>query len=176
MQGGAAGAGNIQIDPQFLDANLQISDTSPCVDVGNNAYVSEGTDWSGAPRIADGDGNGSAIVDMGAFEIQPSVTGTPEVASAGATGILLYPPQPNPFQNDTRIAFRIETMPRVSMSVYDAAGRRVRLLFEGVRGPGTHSVAWDGRSDAGNAVSAGVYFVRLSAGRTQLGSKILLVR
>jgi hypothetical protein len=176
MQGGAAGAGNIQVDPQFLDTNLMISDTSPCVDVGSNAYVVESIDMTGAPRIADGDGNGSAIVDMGAFEIQPSVTGAPEVAGAGATGILLYPAQPNPFQNETSIAFRIDTTQHVSMSVYDAAGRRVRSLFEGAPGAGMHSVDWDGRSDGGNRVSAGVYFVKLSMGRTQLCSKMLLVR
>ena len=176
MQGGAAGAGNIQIDPQFLDTNLMISDTSPCVDVGSNAYVTESTDMSGGPRIADGDGNGSAIVDMGAYEIPSSATGTPEVAGIGTNGILLIPPRPNPFQNETSIAFRIDTTQHVSMCVYDAAGRRVRSLFEGARGAGMYSVAWDGRSDNGNAVSAGVYLVRFSAGRAQLCSKILLVR
>jgi hypothetical protein len=176
MQGGAAGVGNIQIDPQFLDTNLMISDTSPCVDVGSNAYVTESTDINGSTRIADGDANGSAIVDMGAYEIQPSVTGTPEVAAAGATGTLLFAPSPNPFMSETRIAFRIETTQHVSMTVYDAAGRRVRSLFEGVRAPGTYSVNWDGRSDSGNPVSTGIYLLRMSAGPTQLGSKIHFVR
>jgi parallel beta-helix repeat protein len=176
MQGGAAGTGNIQVDPQFLDTNLMISDTSPCVDVGSNAYVVESTDMSGGPRIADGDGNGSAIVDMGAYEIPSSATGTPEVAGVGASGIALIPPRPNPFKSETQVAFRIDTTQHVSMCVYDAAGRKVRSLFEGARGPGMHSVDWDGRSDDGRPVSTGVYLLRLSAGRTQLCTKIHFVR
>ena len=40
---------------------------SPAIDAGDNAGVTA-TDQRGYPRIADGDGNGSAIVDLGAVE------------------------------------------------------------------------------------------------------------
>ena len=40
---------------------------SPAIDVGDNSAL-PATDQRGYPRIADGDGNGSAIVDLGAVE------------------------------------------------------------------------------------------------------------
>jgi hypothetical protein len=73
IQGGLAGTGNIDADPQFVDAaagNLELQPTSPCVNVGSNAAI-EVTgvtpDLAGNPRIFDG------VVDMGAYEAQ-SVT------------------------------------------------------------------------------------------------------
>ncbi|HEV8200248.1 MAG TPA: MopE-related protein [Candidatus Polarisedimenticolia bacterium] len=50
------------------DFRLQLP--SPAVDTGINTGVSA-FDLAGNPRIGDGDGNGSAIVDMGAYEIVP---------------------------------------------------------------------------------------------------------
>jgi hypothetical protein len=48
------------------DFHLQLP--SPAVDTGINTGVSQ-FDLAGQPRIGDGDANGSAIVDMGAYEI-----------------------------------------------------------------------------------------------------------
>ncbi len=75
------GANNIGDDPLFVDRlgndglagtgddDLHLSAVSPCLDIGNNAATRTTTDLDGANRILDGDGNGSAIVDMGSFEL-----------------------------------------------------------------------------------------------------------
>jgi len=74
VQGGYSGAGNINADPLFVDAandDLRLaSAASPCVDSGANAPGLPATDLAGNPRIVDGDRNGTAIVDMGAYELQ----------------------------------------------------------------------------------------------------------
>jgi hypothetical protein len=62
------GTGNILSDPGFVDAatnNFNLQPASPCINSGNNTYVSATTDLAGCPRIVDG------IVDMGAYEYQP---------------------------------------------------------------------------------------------------------
>lgn len=67
------GTANINADPLFVDpaaGDLRLSSGSPCTDKGSNAAVPPGitTDLDGNPRICDGDGNGTEIVDVGAYE------------------------------------------------------------------------------------------------------------
>jgi parallel beta-helix repeat protein len=65
--------GNISADPQFTnsaqgDYHLQV--WSPSIDAGyNTAPNLPDTDLDGDPRILDGDGDGTAIIDMGVDEI-----------------------------------------------------------------------------------------------------------
>jgi hypothetical protein len=83
---------------------------------------------------------------------------------------------PNPAAERTAIAYTLPAPSRVAIHVHDVAGRRVRSLMEGVRPEGRHEVRWDGRDDAGAAVSPGVYFARVeAAGRADV-RKITLVR
>ncbi|MBN1269837.1 MAG: hypothetical protein JXB04_09630, partial [Kiritimatiellae bacterium] len=61
-----AGTGNITNDPQFVnfaEGDYHLTADSPCVDAGNNAYVSWSEDLDGNQRIGDG------VVDMGVYEI-----------------------------------------------------------------------------------------------------------
>jgi predicted outer membrane repeat protein len=81
--------GNIDLDPQFvnalggdgtagtLDDDLRLLDVSPCIDAGDNAAVPPGVtaDLDGKQRIIDGDGDGTADVDMGAYEFSPPSAG-----------------------------------------------------------------------------------------------------
>ncbi|MHC4750240.1 MAG: choice-of-anchor Q domain-containing protein [Planctomycetota bacterium] len=62
------GEGNINAEPCFEDADGRLPLGSPCIDVGNNDAVTVETDLDGNPRIADGDLDGIAFVDMGAYE------------------------------------------------------------------------------------------------------------
>ena len=73
IQGGFAGTGNLDADPQFMDAaggDLRLMWFSACLDAGDNAAVPQGvtTDLAGQSRITDGKGSGTAVVDMGAYE------------------------------------------------------------------------------------------------------------
>lgn len=67
--------GNISADPQFVaSANFHLKDGSPAIDSGDNsAPALPGTDIAGNPRIVNGKGLATAIVDMGAFEFIPVI-------------------------------------------------------------------------------------------------------
>jgi hypothetical protein len=83
---------------------------------------------------------------------------------------------PNPFMRRTSISYQLAARGPVSMKVYDAAGRLVSPLVEGIMDPGYYSVSWDGRDDNGRKVPAGVYFVRLNAGNYQQVQKTILLK
>jgi hypothetical protein len=66
-----SGAGNVDVAPGFVDAaagDFRLAATSPLVDAGNPAAGGPSLDLAKLPRVADGDGNGSAVRDMGAYE------------------------------------------------------------------------------------------------------------
>jgi hypothetical protein len=69
----AAGQGNVWSNPLFVDnsgSDLRLKADSPCIDAGNNLYIETASDMTGNPRIFDGNGDGTATVDMGAYERQ----------------------------------------------------------------------------------------------------------
>jgi hypothetical protein len=89
-------------------------------------------------------------------------TPTPAPALTEVGRLDLSPARPNPFRGPTLIPFALPNDGRVEVTVYDAAGRRVRTLVSGHLPAGSHGARWDGRDAGGRPVAAGVYFVRLA--------------
>lgn len=83
---------------------------------------------------------------------------------------------PNPFSPATTIPFVLDATTRVLLRVYDVRGALVATLHDGVLPEGRHAIAWNGRNDAGRAVSSGTYLYALVAGKQRLARKMLVVR
>ncbi|MCA9753027.1 MAG: T9SS type A sorting domain-containing protein [Gemmatimonadetes bacterium] len=85
--------------------------------------------------------------------------------------------RPNPFANATSISL---TVPAgggdVHVTVFDAAGRRVRELTRGRHEAGPLELSWSGRDQAGRSVPSGVYFVRADVAGAVTSTKIALRR
>jgi flagellar hook assembly protein FlgD len=83
---------------------------------------------------------------------------------------------PNPFSGQTSLSFSLEKTQKVSLGIYDLAGRRLRQLVDADLGPGGHFHSWNGRDAAGRKVPAGVYFYRLEVEGVVETKRLTLVR
>jgi len=83
---------------------------------------------------------------------------------------------PNPFNPSTMVAFILAQRAHVRLTIYDPAGRLVRVLMDGTLQAGRHEEAWDGCDGTGGQAASGVYFCRLEAGKFEQTRKIILLR
>jgi len=80
-------------------------------------------------------------------------------------GLALYRPMPNPFSSGMRMAYAVaKPNERVTIRVYDIAGRTVRTLANGAQSPGRYLVSWDGRDESGQRVQGSIYFIHVVIG------------
>lgn len=96
--------------------------------------------------------------------------------SATALETMLMPAAPNPTGDRTAISFHLSAPGRVSLGIYDVAGRLVRTLVSENRTAGHHKAAWDGRDNDGKPATNGVYFYRLTVGDYTSTRKLIIVR
>lgn len=89
---------------------------------------------------------------------------------------MLYAPRPNPFNPMTSLRYDVAATGRVVLAVYDASGRLVRKLQDGVLQAGKYQAFWDGRADDGARVGSGVYFARLETNGTRFASKLVVLK
>jgi len=89
----------------------------------------------------------------------------------------LFPCFPNPFNPMTTIRYDLPRPSRVSLHVYDLAGRLVKTLLAGeMVESGRREVVWRGKDEADRQVAAGVYFYRLTAGSYSEMRRMVLVK
>lgn len=105
------------------------------------------------------------------FNAQTSVEETPSINS-----FRLLQNFPNPFNPTTNIAYSIPRAASVQLGVYNFAGQRVCTLVNQQQREGSYVITWDGKNDAGAALTSGVYVYRLQAGEFLQSGKMILLR
>ena len=78
---------------------------------------------------------------------------------------------PNPFHTSTTIGYELRQAAPVTLSVYDALGRRVRLLELGMQAAGSHQV----RLDA-DGLAAGLYLYELRTPRARESRPMMVLK
>lgn len=93
-----------------------------------------------------------------------------EEGEVSKTGVTLYASQPNPFRDATVISYLIPGPERVTLRIYDLAGRAVATLLDRNEAAGFHQIVWSGAPlDACGAA----YLCRLDVGGQVRTTKIL---
>ena len=144
-------------------------------------------DWRDPPTVRYGD---SEIPPAAASRIeQLSTSGPPVVLSREtavlddgeqpvASGLTLSANRPNPFNSSTSVSYAIPVgTKQVALRVYNVLGQSVRTLVEqSAPEAGSHTIRWDGQTDARTPVTSGMYLLALQADDKLLTRKIMLIR
>ncbi len=125
-------------------------------------------------------GSGS-VVEAAVDDFQVSVwdisTGIAGGENAAPARVQLAQNVPNPFNPSTEIRFSVPVPgDRVSLRIFDVAGREVKTLIRNEKVAGAKSVTWNGDDNQGAPVGSGIYFYRLETGRESLSRKLVLIR
>ncbi len=178
IEDGFTGTGNISLPPLFADTSFYLQASSPCIDAGDTGAAFNDPPDPGNPARARWPSLGGRRNDMGAYggpwsgAIASIVTSVGEQhGGEGPLQFALSQNYPNPFNPTTTISYRLSTIARVSLKVYDVLGREVAKLVDRFQQPGDYSVAWDGGRHA-----SGVYIYRLTAGQYSAAKRLLLLK
>ena len=198
IQGGEAGIvtnsngtvywleGNIDEDPLFVGTRehpYSLQENSPCIDAGTpdtTGLSLPSWDIIGNLRIWDGDGDGIAVIDMGAYEYGAPPYVDVDDCQLSIVDFQLYN-YPNPFNPSTTISFQFsneqnQQNEQTKLEIYNVKGQKVKTLMNERLEAGKHTVVWNGRDSNDKQVSSGIYFYKLKAGDFQKVRKMLLMK
>lgn len=138
------------------DTSVTIYDLAP---VGS---FSPGTLYYWRVKAADGYGLTSEFSTTGRFKIAAIPTSVTDGFNQTPGDFALFQNYPNPFNPETVIQYNLPEAATVILTVFDIQGREVRKLVANEFKPvGSFSMSWNGRNNAGNLLSSGVYFYRV---------------
>jgi len=83
---------------------------------------------------------------------------------------------PNPFNPYTQINYSLPTDCRVTLSIYNILGQKVRVLVDEYQSAGYKTVNWDGKDGEGRGLATGIYFYRIQAGDFTRTNKMVLMK
>jgi hypothetical protein len=83
---------------------------------------------------------------------------------------------PNPFNPETTIKYNLAEGADVQLRIYNIVGQLVRTLVAEKQSAGRYQVRWAGTDDRGMAVSSGIYFYQISAGKFSDVKRLMLLK
>jgi hypothetical protein len=84
---------------------------------------------------------------------------------------ILYPPDPNPFNAETKITFSLPFAGEISLKVFNITGAEIETIYQGYSCAGYYEMAFNGFN-----LPSGVYFIYLQTGSINRTQKIMLVK
>ncbi len=109
------------------------------------------------------------------FELVKSSTSVSKEKERELPGDLkLFGNYPNPFSTETRIGFSIPEAAHVLVEIYDALGRKVDVVHEGILRAGAHNLRWSKSSSSTSP--SGLYFYRVTAGQESSSGSMTILR
>ena len=83
---------------------------------------------------------------------------------------------PNPFNSITHIDYQVPIDNHINITIYDIMGREVKTLMDQVQIKGIHTIDWNGKSEYGEFVSTGVYFLQFTSNGFSNEKKMIFLK
>lgn len=83
---------------------------------------------------------------------------------------------PNPFSQTVSLSFNLSSNIYVELAIYNIKGQIIRRLANEYKTSGEHSLSWDCKDKAGNAVVSGIYFYKFITATHQETGRLLYVK
>jgi hypothetical protein len=116
-------------------------------------------------------------VGAGHHTFVEGVTAVPSVPPPAASrSWILLGAAPQPGAGLQRVRLRVDRATSLAVTVQDLAGRVVRHLHAGPVAAGDPGLSWDGADDDGSPVASGVYWIRVTDGRSEAAAKVVRIR
>jgi hypothetical protein len=95
------------------------------------------------------------------------------------TNAALLQNYPNPFNPETWIPYYLKDTDSVSIKVYNSTGQLIKTLDLGRKDAGVYvsrsnAAYWDGKNEAGEIVSSGIYFYTINSGKFTATKKMVI--
>ncbi|NOR86876.1 MAG: T9SS type A sorting domain-containing protein, partial [Bacteroidales bacterium] len=110
------------------------------------------------------------------YKLDLSIFSGTEEETAATAHFTLEQNYPNPFSNETTIAFQLVEDSPVKIEIFDLQNRRVVSLLDQKMKMGAHQIMWNGFDDAGIRLPEAYYLCKMQAGNFSKTRKMLLVR
>ncbi len=99
-----------------------------------------------------------------------------EDLSSAPTSFTVLPAYPNPFNPNTTITYGLNTNSDVTIQIYDISGMLISTLQDNNQSQGWHTVKWDGTTNQGTQVPAGIYLSRITSNHDVKTAKLMLLK
>lgn len=108
------------------------------------------------------------------------IEATPLEVSATAADFQLRPNYPNPFNPSTTLAFNVAggigQSYAVRLEIYNPLGQKVKTIVRDNLPAGNYEFTWNGDSDSGTLLPAGIYFASLRSGTASKVIKMVMIK
>ncbi|NET37224.1 MAG: T9SS type A sorting domain-containing protein, partial [Cyanothece sp. SIO1E1] len=160
-----------------LAHSINFSDFDDCIQVGMLVYTKNANGPISATfsnvKIA-GDNN-SALEQISGNPAPAVNAGVTQIVTTSQLADIGLNVAPNPFADQTQIAFTLPKASDVTMVIYNLHGQRVQNLEDARLDAGTHRYRWDGRSGKGESLPTGIYMLRLRVDKKWFTTKVSLI-
>ena len=73
--------------------------------------------------------------------------------------------------------FSLSKKAKTEISIYNLKGEKIKTLLNAIKNQGSYKLIWNGKNNAGKAVTSGIYFYKMDIdGKTQSTKKFLILK